>query len=51
MLSVGLKCRKFCWESCANTLCVATIFHSEKLAAQGLGVRRIGWFDVLGEIC
>ena len=45
-LSVRLKCRKFCWESCANTLYVSTIFPSENLAAQVLGVR-IGWFEVL----
>ena len=25
-LSVGLKCWKFCWESCANTLYASTIF-------------------------
>ena len=53
-LSVGLKCRKFCWESCANTLYVSTIFPSDKLAAQVLGVR-IDWFEVLevleGECC
>ena len=53
-LSVGLKCRRFCWESCANTLYVSTIFPSDKLAAQVLCVR-IDWFEVLevleGECC
>ena len=48
-LSVGLKCWKFCcWKSCANSS--NTLYAIEKLAAQVLGVR-IGWFDVLGEIC
>ena len=52
--SVGLKCWKICWECCANTLYVSTIFPSDKLAAQVLGVR-IDWFEVLevleGECC
>ena len=55
-LSIGLKCRKFCWESCANTLYVSTIFPSDKLATQVLLVcLHIGWFEVLevleGERC
>ena len=42
-LSVGLMC----WERfAANTLYVSTIFPSDKLAAQVLGVR-IDWFEVL----
>ena len=53
-LSVGLKCRKFCWESCATTLYVSTIFPSDKLVAQVHGVR-IDLFEVLevleGERC
>ena len=52
--SVGLRSWKICWECFANTLYVSTIFPSDKLAAQVLGVR-IDWFEVLevleGECC
>ena len=41
-LSVGLKWRKFCLESCANTLYVSTIFPSEKLVAQVLVCQSVG---------
>ena len=44
-LLIGLKCWKFCRERCANTLYISTIFPSEKLAAQVLGVC-IDWFEV-----
>ena len=39
---VGLKCRKLCWDSCANTLYVSTIFPSEKLSAQVLVCLLVG---------
>ena len=41
-LSVGLKCRKFCWERFVNTLYVSTIFPSDKLAAQVLVCLEVG---------
>ena len=41
-LSVGLKCRKFCWDSCADTLCVNAIFPSEMLDAQVLVCLSVG---------
>ena len=41
-LSVGLKCRKFCWDSCADTLCVSAIFPSEMLDALVLVCLSVG---------
>ena len=41
-LSVGLNYRRFCWESCANTLYVSTIFTSEKLVALVLVCQSVG---------
>ena len=49
-LSVGLKCRKFGWESCANTLYVSTIIPSDNLAKQVLGVRVVLLHRIINEI-
>ena len=53
-LSVGLKCRKFCRESCANTLYVSTIFPHTSWLHRYLVCVSIGlkcWKFWRGECC